>query len=231
MAENIEDKLYAGASGPSGATGPDGQTGAAQTGSAQTGSAGPSGASGPSGATGPTGAAETGAAQTGASGATQSGPPAKYELKLPEGSKLSADAVEKTASFAKERGLSNEDAQKLLDRDSQLLDSYVEKQQLEFAGMRQVWFDAAKTDKEIGGENFGKNAELAKRVVDRYGDPELKEGLNATGFGNHPALIRLLVKIGSSMKEDQLILPGAQTTGQQKDMADIFYGESTSKQQ
>src|SRR3990172_2365452 len=91
-----------GNAGPSGATGP-GQTGPAQTGAAQTGAA-------------ETGAAQTGPAQSGPTGATgPSGPPEKYEIKLPEGSLLDASEIERTVTLAKEQGLSNKTAQALLD--------------------------------------------------------------------------------------------------------------------
>jgi hypothetical protein len=45
--------------------------------------------------------------------------PEKYDLKLPEASLLDASHVEKLTAFAKERGLSNDEAQALLERENQ----------------------------------------------------------------------------------------------------------------
>ena len=189
------------------------------------------------GATGPaaeTGAAQTGAAETGAAqtGAAETGPAAevKFELKLPEGSLLDASAIERTVAFAKEQGLSPKAAQAMLDRESKLLTSNAEGQKASWEKEVATWLEVSKADKEIGGEGFGKNAELAKRVIERYGTKEFKEGLSATGFGNHPELFRFVLNIGKAMADDQLVLPGSKNTAAPKDMADVFYG-STKKEE
>lgn len=207
-----QEKTPPAPSGPSGASGA-AQTGAAETGAAQTGAA-------------QTGAAQTGAQQSGPSGATGPNAPEKYDLKLPEGSLLEASEIEKIASLAKERGLSNKDAQALLDDRSKLLDSYAGKQKETWGKETGRWLEVTKADPEIGGEAFGKNAELAKRVVTRFGTPELMQGLNETGFGNHPELVRLMVRIGKAMDDDQLVMPGSKTPAVEKNLADVFYGGS-----
>ena len=210
MAEPIYDEkgnaIEAGETGPAGATGP------AETGAAAT---------GPEGATGP---AETGAAQTGPSGA-----PEKYDLKLPEGSLLEAGELEKTAALAKARGLSNEDAQALINEQSKLLDSHAGKQKAIWAEETGKWIGIAKADPEIGGEAFNGNAEVAKRVIDRYGSDSLKIGLSETGFGDHPELIRMMVRIGRSMSEDQLVLPGSKAPAEVS-TADKLYPNQAKKE-
>lgn len=150
----------------------------------------------------------------------------KYDIKLPEGSKLDDGAIERTVSFAKERGLTTKVAQELLDRESKMLGSYAESQHKAFKDIAAGWIDQAKADKEFGGEAFPANVELAKRVVTRYGSDELKKGLEETGFGNHPDLVRMLVRIGKSMSEDQLVMPGKNTTADKRDMAEVFYGQT-----
>ena len=155
--------------------------------------------------------------------------PEKFELKLPQGSLLDAGAIERTVAFAKEQGLPSKVAQALLDRESKLLAVHAEGQQKTYKELTTKWVEDIKADKEIGGEDFGKHAELAKRVVDRFGSDDLRKGLNDTGFGNHPELVRMLVKIGKSMSEDQLVLPG-KTAATGKDMADVFYGSTTKKE-
>lgn len=152
--------------------------------------------------------------------------PEKYELKLPEGSKLEATHVEKIATYAKERGLSQEDAQKELDRDHLTVSDYVNKQQEYLKQTQSAWVQMAKSDKEIGGQGFDKNLESAKRVVNRFGTDAFKRELDATGLGNHPELIRVFSRIGKMMSEDQLVIPGSQQTTGKKALEDIFYGSS-----
>ena len=196
----MSDKIMDGNNaGPSGATGP-AQSGPAQTGAAQTGAA----ASGPAGATGPV-------------------VPEKYDLKLPEGSLLSAEELGKIESFAKERGLPNKDAQALLDQQSKLLTSYAEGEKSKWGTETAKWPDAVKADPEIGGEAFQQNVELAKRVVTRFGSPTLIKGLSETGFGNHPELVRIFARIGAAMDDDKLVMPGSKSSAATKSMEDVFY--------
>ena len=194
------------------------------------GATGAEGASGPEnkiydGASGATGAAQTGAAQT---GAVQSGPPSKYELAIPKDSFLTAADVERISAEAKAKGLSNADAQALLERDGKLLSSNAERQQTHLSEVTARWADDSKADKEIGGETLPQNAEMARRVIARYGTDALKKGLEETGFGNHPELLRVFSRIGKAMSEDQLVLPGAKAAGK-KSMEDVFYGGDQNK--
>ena len=149
--------------------------------------------------------------------------PDSYELKLPEGSKLSKAEADEIASYAKEQGLSQEQAQKQLERESKLVAGFEAKSLEQLKEATGQWLEAVKTDKEIGGEGFAKNAELAKRVVTRFGTPEFKAELERTGLGNHPELVRIFTRIGHSMSDDQFVMPGTQSTPK-PDMATRFYG-------
>jgi len=151
--------------------------------------------------------------------------PVPYELKLPEGSKLSKTEVDNIAAFAKEQGLSQEQAQKQIERESKLAEGHDAKNIAQLDEATVEWLETAKTDKEIGGEAFPKHAELAKRVISRFGTEEFKDELNRTGLGNHPELVRIFVRIGKSMSEDQFVHPGTKTE-QPKDLAEKFYGAS-----
>ena len=149
--------------------------------------------------------------------------PEKYDFKLPEGSKLSKAEVDEVAAFSKEQGLSQEQAQKILERESKLADGRDAKNLAQLQEATVQWLEAAKADKEIGGEAFPKHAELAKRVVERFGTKEFKDELNRTGLGNHPELVRVFTRIGKSMSDDQFVQPGSQTA-EKTDLATKFYG-------
>lgn len=150
--------------------------------------------------------------------------PEKYDLKLPEGSQLDATHIEKVAALAKERKLSNEEAQAIIDRDNATISGFADGQNKQLKERQDAWVKDSQNDKEFGGEAFAKNAELAKRVVERFGSDALKTALNDTGLGNHPELLRVFVRIGKAMSEDQLVLPGStQSTAEKKSVEDIFY--------
>lgn len=158
---------------------------------------------------------------------TETKVPEKYDLKLPENSLLDAAHLEKISSYAKEKGFSNDMAQALLERESLAVESYNNAQKDTLQKIGESWVSEAKNDKEIGGEAFKQNTELAKRVVDRFGTDPFKKALNETGLGNHPELLRVFTRIGKAMSEDKLIVPGAQAASGKRSIEDIFYGAST----
>lgn len=155
--------------------------------------------------------------------------PEKYDLKLPKDSALSDAHLEKLSVYAKEKGLSNEQAQTLLERESQAVSDYVTNIKETQSKMTESWFEQAKSDKEIGGEGFKQNAELAKRVVTRFGTDDFKKELNKTGLGNHPELLRVFSRIGKAMSDDQLVIPGVQAGGR-KSIESLLYGDGSTKE-
>lgn len=154
-------------------------------------------------------------------------PDEKIELKLPEGSLLDAKRVDEIASFAKEQGLSQETAQKLLERESGAVSTFVEKTNADFSARTTEWLKECESDKEFGGAAFKENVELAKRVIGKYGSEKLKGELEK-GFGNYPELVRIFVRIGKEMGDDKLVLPGGQPP-RKKSLEEKFYPNSAQK--
>lgn len=159
--------------------------------------------------------------------ASQKVVPEKYDLKLPENSLLTPEAVEKISLYAKEKGLSQEEAQALVERENSAVSSYAERQKQEYAEHAATWVETIKADKEIGGEQFNKSIEMAKRVVDKYADPEFKRVLNETGLGNHPELVRTFARIGRQMSEASFVKSSTHTSGTQKSHAERLYGSQS----
>ncbi len=146
----------------------------------------------------------------------------KYDLKLPEGTVLDPSNLEAISDFAKSLKLTNEQAQALVDNKvasdkayAELLAEAQEKQTAE-------WKQAVLRDPEIGGEAAAKNAEVALRVLKRFGTDSLMQELETTGYGNHPELTRLLVRIGKAAGDDTLISPPKGPSIPKK-TEDIFY--------
>jgi hypothetical protein len=145
-------------------------------------------------------------------------------LDKPKNSRLSDADMERIASYSKDQGLSKDAAQKLVEQESLARDSFMVSLQAQHQQMVQQWADDVKSDKELGGERFAESAELAKRVVDRFGTDAFRKNLNESGYGNHPEVVRIFARIGKAMAPDSLVLGGKQSGGA-KSMADIFYGE------
>lgn len=147
----------------------------------------------------------------------------QYDLKLAENSLLDQSKVDDVKAYAKSKGLSPEQAQDLLNREEATLKGFLEQQQNELQKASEEWKKQAVLDKEIGGENFNKNVELAHRAIKRFGNETLTKYLDESGLGNHPDVIRMFMKIGQAMSEDKIIGSNSQG-GQKKSLEEIFYG-------
>ncbi len=144
--------------------------------------------------------------------------PEKYEFKAPEGQGFEPSVIDAYSEVAKELNLSQENAQKILDKVSPAL---AKAQQTAAETQFAKWAEDARADKEFGGDNFDANLATAKKALDAYGSKELGDMLRTTGLGNHPEVIRLLVKVGKSVSEDTFVR-GAEATPQQNAAARLY---------
>lgn len=157
-------------------------------------------------ATGDTTAAAT---TTDDKGATQ-GAPEKYEFSAPDGKSFDPEVLAQFSEVAKEVNLSQEDAQKVLDKFGPVL---AEKQTRMIAEARTAWVDAAKSDKEFGGDKLDENLSVAKKALESFGSPELNTLLKESGLGDHPEVIRLLFRAGKAISEDGSFVAGGRAAG------------------
>jgi len=118
--------------------------------------------------------------------------------------------VESFKAMAKEMNLSQAQAQQLYDMGVSLTKQVADAQQQAHAAALTEWAQAAKTDKEFGGDKFDANLGVAKAALDKLGTPELQSLLNESGLGNHPEVIRLLYKAGRALGDDNFV-PGGRT--------------------
>jgi len=147
------------------------------------------------------------------------------ELKLPEGSLLTAEELADISTYAKEKGLSQDVAQELLVRESEVVAEFHAKQVEQFQAKREEWKNQVVADKELGGNNLQKNVELAHRALEKFGSPALKEELEKTGYGNHPEIVRLFSKIGQVMAND-VIMAQNSIPSQKKSIEEVLYGSN-----
>lgn len=161
------------------------------------------------------------AKQEGADKKPVSAAPEKYEFTAGEGQELDKEAVAAFEPIARELGLSNEQAQKIVDVYGSTIMPQIAKQQ-EAAWQKQVteWAETVKADKELGSvESIGN----AQKAMDQFGTPELKQYLNDSGLGNHPELFRIFSRIGKAMSEDGFVGGSSENA---RSTADVLFGDS-----
>lgn len=118
--------------------------------------------------------------------------------------------IDSYKSIAKDLNLSQENAQKVLDTFSKY-----ETTRANQAGS--TWLEQTRLDKEIGGENLEKSKVLVKKALSTFASPELKEFLTKGALGNHPEVIRMLVRVGKSVSEDDTFIKGGSTRQSERD--------------
>lgn len=139
--------------------------------------------------------------------------PESYEFAMPEGVELDTTARDEFSAVAKELKLDQATAQKVADVGIKM----AQRQKEVFETTKAAWAEQSRTDKEIGGDKFDQNMAVALKTLNAFGSPELKDVLNASGLGNHPAVIKLLVKAGKAISEDGFVTGSPK--GPETDMA------------
>lgn len=140
----------------------------------------------------------------------------KYTVKMPEGIEVDQPLLDALGPKFAAKKLTNGDVQEIVDEFTKLQQARAE----EFAkkpegqwsmaahqyftkhGTPDKWAETAKADKEIGGTKWDSTVADARRAIDTFGSPALKEYFEASGGGNHPELIRAFAKAGALIKED-----------------------------
>lgn len=133
------------------------------------------------------------------------GAPEQYEqFQIPEGLTLDQDLVDKFVPIAKEIGLTQEQAQKIVDLQTAEIQRLEANQQKNWDETLRNWDKQAKVDEEFGGKDFEANLGVAREAMDAFGNEALQDAMDTSGMGNHPEMIRLLFKIGQALKEHNL---------------------------
>lgn len=132
--------------------------------------------------------------------------PETYEFKAPEGQEFDSQVIGAFSDVAKELNLSQDAAQKLLDKMAPTLQA---RQAEQISALKTSWAESATADKEYGGDRLGENLGIAKAALDKFGTPELRTLLNESGMGNHPEVIRFMYRAGKAISEDGVVTGGS----------------------
>jgi hypothetical protein len=154
--------------------------------------------------------------------------PEQYEFKAPEGREFDSEVVKNFSEVARELNLTQDAAQKILDRMGPTLAS---RQESQVKAIRGEWVASARSDQEFGGDKLAENLSTAKKALDTFGTSELRTLLNASGLGDHPEVIRFMYRAGKAISEDRIVTGsvgqaknGPKTFG---DLADALYPTNT----
>lgn len=120
------------------------------------------------------------------------------------------------------KGLSKEDAQSLVDFRAEMVKANVDEWDATFS----EWRGEIHSDKEIGGDKFVKETiPNVLAAAEKYGDAEMVKLIRTNKmYGENPSLLRLLNRVGATLREDKHI-PGGRPVTPTKDAAETLYGK------
>jgi hypothetical protein len=130
------------------------------------------------------------------------GAPEKYEFKAPEGAALDATVIADFADVARELNLPQDAAQKIIDK---IAPKLAAQQTAALETLSNQWVDQVKSDKDIGGDKLQTSLATAKKALDAYGSPELRQLLGTSKLGNNPDVIRFFYNVGKTLSEDSVV--------------------------
>lgn len=142
------------------------------------------------------------------------------EIKLPEGMALDKAAMDEFAPVFNELKMGNEQAQKLVDKYIALQ----QRQQAEYEATQVEWKKSAMLDPEIGKGNWTETKVMARKAVEAFGSPSLRELLTVSGLSTHPEMLRFLRRAGATAMEDRPVKSEVAAAPKQ-DAVEILYGK------
>lgn len=134
------------------------------------------------------------------------GAPETYaDFTLPEGYELTGERLEQAQSMFKDLNLTQEQAQKLVDRYVTLDGENATARQkvLDDARDQRIEQWGSESRSELG-DKYDATVEQARYAVQTINDPKLKEAFDAEGWGNHPSLIKAFAFFGAMLKESPM---------------------------
>lgn len=125
--------------------------------------------------------------------------PEAYEPFDVEGQQFTEAQLEGFAATAKELGLSQENAQKMLAAMVPTARQYLVD---DLKAKSREWASLSEKDPEIGGANFKANVGVANSALKQFATPEFTALLRGSGLGAHPEVVRVFYRIGKAMQQD-----------------------------
>ena len=159
--------------------------------------------------------------------------PIQYEdFNMPEGIAVDKEGMESAKKAFSEYGLSQEQSQKLVDMNTQMVQQALQAKDQEWLNTTDKWAKDVSADPELGGRNYKNSIAMANRSLAKFDNTgELTDFLTTTQAGNNPAFIRFLVNIDRAVGEDSFERGGGRTPARELSDAEAFYPDQFKREQ
>lgn len=149
------------------------------------------------------------------------------KLTIPEGMKKDDPLFADFTNLAKEHQISAGAAQSFIDLAAKQTAAASQKLLAEWDKQQADWQAQVRGDKEIGGDKLAATLQTFSKVANdpELSDPGFREALAFTGAGNHPAVVKTLVKWAKALSEGGPVAgEPASTRSRPATIGEAFYG-------
>lgn len=160
------------------------------------------------------------------------GAPETYaDFKAPEGMQVNKDLVASFAPIAKELGLTQDAAQRLVTYQMEAMKQEIASYDAKLTAEKASIPSLMAKDPVIGGANAVANLATMQRALVAFGSPELNAFLDAkeTGPDIYLHFARFAYKVGAAIKEDSVAGTQGAGSASEKRAADVMFGPTTPK--
>lgn len=144
------------------------------------------------------------------------------DFTFPEGVTADAELMEGFTVLAKESGLTQEQAQKFIDLQTQGVQSAGKAQVEAWDRVIEDWNKETQEDPDIGGTKLAETSVLAEKTLKVLGTVALSKLLQSTGLNKNVEILRVFARIGRAIGEDMLDL-GKSGAEVETDQAKIMF--------
>lgn len=135
--------------------------------------------------------------------------PVEITLKAPEGSPLSAEDIAGIQSFAKDNGLSQAQAEKIMARDISGRTAASAQIQAQADAASAKWRADSEAHPVIGGANLKATVAEAQRALAHLLPADRRQAIADSPYANHPDLLLLLKNAAALLPKEDVVHPGS----------------------
>lgn len=148
--------------------------------------------------------------------------PESYEF--PEDLGLTEEDKAKYTELLKKHGATQEAANDLIEHIKQQAKAVQEAGVKAWYDQVKKWGEEAEKHKEYGGPKFEENLKtVILPVLNKFGDEQLIQELDQTGFGNNPRLLAFLYRVGKEIGTEAKFVEGKQGSGDEENILKTLY--------
>ena len=148
--------------------------------------------------------------------------PESYEF--PEDLGLTEEDKAKYTELLKKHGAKQEAAKDLIEHIKQQAKAVQEAGVKAWYDQVKKWGEEAEKHKEYGGPKFEENLKtVILPVLNKFGDEQLIQELDQTGFGNNPRLLAFLYRVGKEIGVEAKFVEGRQGSGDEENILKTLY--------